>query len=422
MAFHRECKISNLEETMVSDKKSVHDFDFIGRILDILRILQEETDEKTTISQPEILKLMEEHEHPCSARTLTDYLKVMMKELNPEDEDGFVDDTFTISDYKIIPKGLEEKLRARDIGLQKEGAKKLQLRSLRYNQVFSFDELNQVVEAVLFLKNIDVETKERLVRKLQTLSSVNYPRYSPFISETTGKISTSISSVFEDSRVDEFVVRENLKIIRNAIEANKGAGSKIAFHFNGYNEKKELVPKTKSSGEIMTYVANPYYVILYNAKYYLICSVEPYDNVSFYRIDLMSDITDKTKVSVLDHKTKVSERRKPKNQVNGLPVEWNDNAASEFQTEHMYMFYGEPCIIKLKLKRERYTLLHDYFGDRYTFRKHLDEEWDEVEVKCVPKAMESWAMQCSEYVEVLSPIELRRNISERCKALLERYT
>ena len=84
---------------MVSDKKSVHDFDFIGRILDILRILQEETDEKTTISQPEILKLMEEHEHPCSARTLTDYLKVMMKELNPEDEDGFVDDTFTISDY-----------------------------------------------------------------------------------------------------------------------------------------------------------------------------------------------------------------------------------------------------------------------------------------------------------------------------------
>lgn len=406
---------------METDNKRVHDFDFIGRILEILRILQEQTDEYTTISQPEILELMKEHDHACSERTLTDYLKVMMKELNPEDEDGFVDERFTISDYRIIPKGLEEKLRARDLGLKKEGSKKLQSRSLRFNQPFSFDELNQIVEAVLFLKNIDAETKEKLIKKLQMISSVNYPRFCPFISETTGKISMSISSVFEDSRVDESVVRENLKIIRNAIEADKGTGCKISFHFNGYNEKKELVPRTKPSGEIMTYVANPYYIILYNGKYYLICSVEPYENVSFYRIDLMSDITDKTKVSILDNETVVSEKRKPKREVKGLPVEWNDRSASEFQAEHMYMFYGEPCMIKLKLDRERYTLLHDYFGDRYTFRKHIDERWDEVEVKCVPKAMESWAMQCSDYVEVLSPIELRQSISERCKKLLERY-
>lgn len=64
---------------------------------------------------------------------MTDYLKVMMKELNPEDEDGYVDEMFTILDYKIIPKGLKEKLHARDIGLIDEGTKKLQLRSLRYN-------------------------------------------------------------------------------------------------------------------------------------------------------------------------------------------------------------------------------------------------------------------------------------------------
>lgn len=47
----------------MESKKKVHDFEFIGRILDILKILQEETDEHTTISQPEILKLMEKHEH-----------------------------------------------------------------------------------------------------------------------------------------------------------------------------------------------------------------------------------------------------------------------------------------------------------------------------------------------------------------------
>lgn len=402
-------------------KKTSHDFSFIGRILDILKILQEETDEYTTISQARIKALMEEHEHPCSERTLTDYLKVMMKELNPEEEKGTVDSSCTIEDYKIIVKGLEEKLEARARGLKKEGSEKLKLRELRYNQLFSFEELNQIVEAVLFLKNIDSATKEKLIKKLQKVTSVNYPRYSPFISETTGKISTNISNVYEDSRIDEAVVRKNLEIIRKAIESENGIGKKIAFHFNGYNEKKELVPRRKPSGEKMRYVANPYYVILYNGKYYLVCSVDPYDDVAFYRIDLMSDITDKTKASVLNNEKLVSEIRRPKRQVKGLPVEWNDTIASEFQSEHMYMFFGKSCRIRLKLDKDRYTLLHDYFGDRYTFIKHMDDRWDEVEVICVPKAMESWVLQCSDYVEVLEPLELRESILEKCRRLLERY-
>ena len=89
--------------------------------------------------------------------------------------------------YKIIVKGLDDKLHARDIGLKREGSKKLQLRKLRYNQLFWFEELNQIIEAVLFLKNIDTSTKEKLIKKLQKVTSMNYPKYSPFISETTGK-------------------------------------------------------------------------------------------------------------------------------------------------------------------------------------------------------------------------------------------
>ena len=135
----------------------------------------------------------------------------------------------------------------------------------------------------------------------------------------------------------------------------------------------------------------------------------------------MSDITDKTKAFVLDKETMVSEARKAKRQVNGLPLEWNDSTASEFQSEHLYMFYGVPCMIRLKIDRTRYTLLHDYFGDRYTFRKHIDDKWDEVTVRCVPKGMESWAMQCADYVEVLSPSELRNSILEKSMMLMSRY-
>ena len=406
---------------MGDEKKVVHDFDFIGRILEILRILKNETDECTIISQPEILDLMKEHEYQCSARTLTDYLKVLMKELNPEDEDGYVDDRFSIEDYKIIPKGLEEKLRARDIGFEKDGAKKLQLRSLRYNHLFSFEELNQVIESVLFLKNIDENTKSKLIKKLLTLSSSNYPKYSPFISETTGNISKSISGIFEDLKVDEVVVRENLAVIRQAIEADKGVGRKISFHFNGYDKDKKLIPRLDDNGDLTTYIASPYYVILYNSKYYLVCSLEPYSNVSIYRIDLMSNITEQVKLSSIDEKANVSKRRKPKRDIKGLPENWNNNTASEFQTEHLYMYYGNAEEIHLKIDRNRYTLLHDFFGDSYMFKSHINEQWDEVVVKCVPDAMVSWAMQCSEFVEVITPREVRENIRIRCEELCKRY-
>lgn len=406
---------------MATEKKTVHDFEFVGRLINIMKILQEETDEFNTITQPEILELLRDRDCACSERTLTDYLKTIMKELNPEDVDGYVYENASIEDYVIIAKGLEEKLKARDFGLTTEGSKKLQLRSLRYNQILSFAELNQVIEGVLFLKSIDDESKEKIIRKLITLSSKNFPKYSPYISENTRTISKKIAGVFEDSRVDEIALKNNLQVIRKAIEADKGAGIKIAFYFNGYDENKKLKARVDAAGNRLRYVANPYYIIMYNDKPYLICAVEPHDNVSIYRIDLMSEITTEIKPSHVQDGVMISEKRRPKSEIKGLPIDWNSKEASRFQTEHLYMYYGKPEGISLKIDKDRYTLLHDYFGDRYQFVEHIDDTWDCVEVKCVPDAMTSWAMQCSDFVEVLQPESLRQKIQEKCKSLAERY-
>lgn len=406
---------------MATEKKTVHDFEFVGRLINIMKILQEETDEFNTITQPEILELLRDRDCACSERTLTDYLKTIMKELNPEDVDGYVYENASIEDYVIIAKGLEEKLKARDFGLTTEGSKKLQLRSLRYNQIFSFAELNQVIEGVLFLKSIDDESKEKIIRKLITLSSKNFPKYSPYISENTRTISKKIAGVFEDSRVDEIALKNNLQVIRKAIEADKGAGIKIAFYFNGYDENKKLKARVDAAGNRLRYVANPYYIIMYNDKPYLICAVEPHDNVSIYRIDLMSEITTEIKPSHVQDGVMISEKRRSKSEIKGLPIDWNSKEASRFQTEHLYMYYGKPEGISLKIDKDRYTLLHDYFGDRYQFVEHIDDTWDCVEVKCVPDAMTSWAMQCSDFVEVLQPESLRQRIQEKCKSLAERY-
>ena len=406
---------------MATEKKTVHDFGFVGRLINIMKILQEETDEFNTITQPEILELLRDRDCACSERTLTDYLKTIMKELNPEDVDGYVYENASIEDYVIIAKGLEEKLKARDFGLTTEGSKKLQLRSLRYNQILSFAELNQVIEGVLFLKSIDDESKEKIIRKLITLSSKNFPKYSPYISENTRTISKKIAGVFEDSRVDEIALKNNLQVIRTAIEANKGAGLKISFYFNGYDENKKLKARVDANGAKLRYVVNPYYIIMYNGKPYLICATEPHDDVAIYRIDLMSEITTEIKASLEKNGKMISEKRRPKSEIKGLPMEWNSKEASKFQTEHLYMYYGKPESISLKIDKDRYTLLHDYFGDRYQFVEHIDDTWDCIEVECVPDAMISWAMQCSDFVEVLQPESLRQRILGKCKSLAERY-
>lgn len=406
---------------MATEKKTVHDFGFVGRLINIMKILQEETDEFNTITQPEILELLRDRDCACSERTLTDYLKTIMKELNPEDVDGYVYENASIEDYVIIAKGLEEKLKARDFGLTTEGSKKLQLRSLRYNQILSFAELNQVIEGVLFLKSIDDESKEKIIRKLITLSSKNFPKYSPYISENTRTISKKIAGVFEDSRVDEIALKNNLQVIRTAIEANKGAGLKISFYFNGYDENKKLKARVDANGAKLRYVVNPYYIIMYNGKLYLICATEPHDDVAIYRIDLMSEITTEIKASLAKDGKMISEKRRPKSEIKGLPMEWNSKEASKFQTEHLYMYYGKPESISLKIDKDRYTLLHDYFGDRYQFVEHIDDTWDCIEVECVPDAMISWAMQCSDFVEVLQPESLRQRILGKCKSLAERY-
>lgn len=406
---------------MATEKKTVHDFGFVGRLINIMKILQEETDEFNTITQPEILELLRDRDCACSERTLTDYLKTIMKELNPEDVDGYVYENASIEDYVIIAKGLEEKLKARDFGLTTEGSKKLQLRSLRYNQILSFAELNQVIEGVLFLKSIDDESKEKIIRKLITLSSKNFPKYSPYISENTRTISKKIAGVFEDSRVDEIALKNNLQVIRTAIEANKGSGLKISFYFNGYDENKKLKARVDANGAKLRYVVNPYYIIMYNGKPYLICATEPHNNVAIYRIDLMSEITTEIKASLAKDGKMISEKRRPKSEIKGLPIEWNSKEASKFQTEHLYMYYGKPESISLKIDKDRYTLLHDYFGDRYQFVEHIDDTWDCIEVECVPDAMISWAMQCSDFVEVLQPESLRQRILGKCKSLAERY-
>lgn len=395
------------------------DYYTIERVLDILDILHKKTDERHYLSQPELLALLKEKGHECCEKTLTNTLKTLLETVNPlDDEDGGIPEGYNIEDYKIVVKGLQNKIKARELGLSEKAKKKLQIRGLRLNREFSYKDVDRLVEAVLFLKNISDEERTYLIEKLQTLTSCYYPDYSAYLSSTTGKLNTKLTSVYENSRIDEEIVRENIKIITNAIEKDK-KGCKITFHFGGNTKDNKFVYRKNRNGEIMEYVADPYYIVLYGGKYYLICSAFNKKNVSMYRIDLMRDISFALKDSPISDKKSVIYRT-PKDEVKGLPIYWNSEVASKFLSEHLYMFYGEPKQIDIKIDSMRYPLLYDFFGENFKFKKHHDETWDIITVKCVPEALKRWALQNHDYVEIMDE-KLREEMAEECEKLMMKY-
>ena len=395
------------------------DYYTIKRVLDILDILQKETDDKYYLTQPQLLKLLNDRGHECCEKTLTNTLKTLLEAVNPlDDEDGGIPEGYDMEDYRIIVKGLQDKIKARDLGLKSEAKKKLQIRGMRWNPEFTYEDIDKYVEALLFMKNISDEERTYLIEKLQTLTSNYYPDHSKFFSSTTGKVNTKLTSVYENSRTDEAIVRENIKIITEAIEKNE-RGCKISFHFGGYNKDGEREYRRNPDGTLFEYVADPYQIILNGGKYYLVCSVFDWKVTSMYRIDLMKDIRLDVKKSSDSDKRGIVYRT-PRKEIEGLPPYWNAEEASKFLSEHLYNFYGEAKNVTIKIHKDRYTLLRDYFGEHYRFIKHLDETWDEVLVRVVPKALECWAMQNSDYVEILDK-NMRENMVKRISGLMRRY-
>lgn len=395
------------------------DYYTIKRVLDILDILHKQTDETHYMTQAQLLEQLKLREHDCCEKTLTNTLKTLLNAVNPLDDlDGTIQEGYGIEDYRIVVKGLQDKIKARELGLIKEARKKLQIRGMRLNHDFSYRDVDRLVEAVLFMKNMSDEERTYLIEKLQMLVSDYYPQNSVYFSPITKKLNTKLTSVYENARIDESVVRENIRILTEAIEKN-GRGCKISFHFGGYNKDSEMEYTAYANGELKEYIADPYYIVLYGGKYYLICSAFDYNTVSIFRIDLMKDIHLDVRKSLTSDKPGIVNRTR-KDKIKGLPSYWNSEIASKFISEHLFMFYGAPRKIDIKIKTNRYTLLHDYFGEHYRFKKHLENDWDLVQVECVPEALKKWAMLNSEVVEIMDD-GLRKEMVEECRELMRRY-
>ena len=270
---------------------------------------------------------------------------------------------------------------------------------LYYNPEFTAEEVHCLEEGLAHHPELDLGARIRLTRKLKEhLASKFYQSRMAFIEK-----------VYQPCAVDKETLYHNLELLQKALRDRK----KVRYIFNGYDHRKRLIPARREK-----YTVSPYYVAAYGGRYYLLGVTDGYQNLSIWRVELMSEL-------------EVTGLPSPAKREAGVPETWDER----FPYEHLNMFYDEPVNILLRVRNEKpapdprtayrpgYTFLYDWFGDTFHYvRTEAEPPYDDiVQVKCSPEAMVHWALQYSERVEVVSPAEVRAKVAERVRALNETY-
>lgn len=346
----------------------------IIRALKLLDVLKSGTDRKNKLTQEQLLSLMKKMDGSCSLKTMRTDLRNLMDAINPILDDAGEEYKDHPEDYRIIYDGIEEG--------------RHRMSGIRYIHEFTNDELDLLIGLIKGSSGVSEENTESITRKLKKLGSGFY-KYT----------SDVIKTIPEHNTIDKTFINHNIWIINAAIINNK----QIIFTFNGYGKDGKLVPVREKK-----YVVNPYYVVSYLQKYYMLCTHGKYEDVHIYRLDLMSDIE------------LCESDREP---VRGVP-ELEHSNAKEYMDRHLNMFYDEPRTVALKIKNTSsgYTSVHDQFGDKFTYKKKIDDEYDEIEVTASGNAIIDYAIQYSELVEIIRPKDIRAKLIDKINSIRTKYT
>lgn len=364
----------------------------------ILEYLKKNTDQEHKVKQSDLRKIEYLKQYIGNKETFNDTIVNMAnamnsdsnERINPEEEWRIVFDAFA---KRYGSEGTEEE--------DEEGTQRMPIRGLYYNHIFSYDEINSLIEGILFSKTMTPEDGKKLIEKIEShLTTKFYP-----------KGAKQICRVNEPQLTDKGRIRENLKMIQQAIDERV----QISFRFCGYNRRKELEPVREEKDTV-----SPYYLVANGGKYYLLACKEMRINeelirkMSIWRVDLMGEM----EIPGRDEKLGIPGiPALKKEKVKHLPKQWSE----DFHLSHLNMAFDEPVKIRLKIARVRekadYTFLHDWFGDTFRFVGKSDI----VEVKCSPFAMVNWALQYSDRVEVLEPESIRQQVAEKVRRLYEKY-
>lgn len=242
-----------------------------------------------------------------------------------------------------------------------------------------------LIDGILGSKHITAKHSKDLIDRLCGIANI-YFRSSV----------NHIHSVNDWSKTDNQALFYNIELIDSAIEQ----GLQLHYDYNKYGIDKKL---HKSSQQYVS----PYLMILHNQRYYLMAYSEYWKNMVFHRLDRI------TNMEISDRKS--TPIRSVQGYEHGIDYK-------KLTTSMPYMFSDEPEKVEFIADTCIVDQIVDWFGNEVKLIKTDDETKVKVSVKASPMAMEHWAMQYINYVEVISPKSLRESIKASINSGMNKYS
>ena len=312
----------------------------------------------------QILKDYSDYDHPLTQEDISKHLE---------------------NEYGIV---IERKAISRNLSLLKEAGIEIESRragSYLGCREFEDSELHMLIDGVLSSKHITAKHSKDLIDRLCGLSN-KYFRASV----------RHIHSVNDWSKTDNQALFYNFELVDTAIEQKL----RIAYDYNKIGIDKKL---HKSSYQVVS----PYQLILHNQRYYLMAYSEYWGNMVFHRLDRITNM-------------KLTEGKATDLQM--IPGYKNGIDYKKLSSSMPYMFSDEPERIDFVADVGIVDQIIDWFGNDIRIAKISDNE-NQVIVSVVasPNAMEHWAMQYINHVEIVFPESLRIRLKEALEYGLKKY-
>lgn len=250
---------------------------------------------------------------------------------------------------------------------------------------FEDSELRLLIDGVLQSKHITAKHSKDLIERLCGLSNKYFRSHVK-----------NVYSVNDWSKTENQAIFYNIDVIDEAI----ATGKQVQYDYNKYGIDAKL---HKSSFQRVS----PYQLILHNQRYYLMGYSSYWGNMTFHRLDRI------TNMRVYD---------KPATPITSVKGYENGIDFKQIASTMPYMYTDTPERIEFIADEYIVDQIFDWFGTDIRMSKLSDDDKKvKVELVASPNAMEHWALQYLNYVEVTKPESLRERIRESLERAIKKY-
>ena len=330
------------------------------RLIYLLKILYEETDDSHSLTRSQIYKK---------------YEKIG---LDAPDRDTFADD---IKQLLLLGK---------DIVVEKVG------RDNHYHigeHDFELPELKLIIDSVQSSRFLSESKSQKLIDRLEKYTSI-------FEAEKLNRQVYVKDRIKTDNNKSYYAV----DVINEAI--NKDC--KISFRYFEYIVKRvydengnvNILKDKVCRHDKKTYIVNPWTLISNNQNYYLVGHEEGV-GIKHFRVDRM------TEVSLVDEPV--------------VKDAFTNMKISDYAEKRFEMFDGEEKDVVLKFKDNMYAILDDRFGRKLDV-EIIDDEYLKTMVRvCVSDHFVCWILSLGDDIEISEPQDVRDEVKKLLEHRMERY-